>query len=108
VIVAAVRWVPLRVLVVFLGVVVFTGFGLLGVYRYVDGYWLSRGFPPPSDPAYVARLGVEQTITVSSSAIGRRQQVDVYLPPNYSSHPRRRYPVLYLLHGEPGRPAAFL
>jgi enterochelin esterase-like enzyme len=34
--------------------------------------------------------------------------VVVYLPPGYSSDPTRRYPVLYLLHGFPGRPAAFL
>ncbi|MEP6813132.1 MAG: alpha/beta hydrolase-fold protein [Actinomycetota bacterium] len=46
---------------------------------------------------------------VTSPALGgRRQPVDVYLPPGYTSHPARRYPVLYLLHGVPGRPGAFL
>ena len=32
----------------------------------------------------------------------------MYLPPGYRTHPHRRYPVLYLLHGVPGRPGAFL
>jgi enterochelin esterase-like enzyme len=32
----------------------------------------------------------------------------VYLPPGYSSHSDTRYPVLYLLHGFPGRPLAFI
>jgi enterochelin esterase-like enzyme len=57
----------------------------------------------------VTSRGTALTIEVASRALGgRRQQVDVYLPPGYATHPRRRYPVMYLLHGEPGRPAAFL
>jgi enterochelin esterase-like enzyme len=34
--------------------------------------------------------------------------VIVYLPPGYGSHPTRRYPVFYLLHGSPGLPNALL
>jgi enterochelin esterase-like enzyme len=46
---------------------------------------------------------------VSSAALGGRSQpVEVYLPPGYDSSPTRRYPVIYLLHGFPGRPLAFL
>jgi enterochelin esterase-like enzyme len=83
--------------------------GLLGAYRYVNGYWLYRGFAKPHDPAYVTARGTAVATSVTSRALGgRRQTVDVYLPPGYAAHPRRRYPVLYLLHGEPGRPAAFL
>jgi enterochelin esterase-like enzyme len=83
--------------------------GFIGVYRYVDGYWLYRGFPRPSDPSYVHAQGRAVRIDVTSAALGGRiQPVDVYLPPGYATHPRRRYPVLYLLHGEPGRPGAFL
>jgi enterochelin esterase-like enzyme len=83
--------------------------GALGVYRYVRGYWLYRGFPPPKDPAFVATPGTTQQISVRSPALGgRSQQVVVYLPPGYASDPTRRYPVFYLLHGFPGRPAAFL
>jgi enterochelin esterase-like enzyme len=107
VIVAVGRWAPLRALVLGLALA-FVGVGAAGVYRYVDQYWLYRGFPPPQDPTYVVRAGTEQKISVASPATGRRREVDVYLPPGYASHPRRRYPVLYLLHGEPGLPNAFL
>ena len=83
--------------------------GLIGAYRYVDNYWLYRGFAPPHDAAFVKNHGSAMQISVTSPALGgRRQPVDIYLPPGYSTHPARRYPVLYLLHGFPGRPAAFL
>lgn len=90
------------------GLLGFTAVGLVGVFRYLDGYWLYRGFPPPRDPVYVTTRGTEQTISIWSPAIGRRQEVQVYLPPGYARSPGRRFPVLYLLHGEPGRPGAFL
>jgi enterochelin esterase-like enzyme len=83
--------------------------GLLGVYRYVDNYWVYRGFAPPHDPAYVKVRGTSGRFFVTSPALGgRRQLVDVYLPPGYALHPSRHYPVMYLLHGAPGRPDAFL
>ncbi len=87
----------------------FCGVGLLGVYRYVDNYWLYRGFSPPRDPAFVKVHGRQETIRVRSPALGgRSQQVVVYLPPRYDASSTRRFPVLYLLHGFPGRPLAFL
>ncbi len=87
----------------------FVSVGLLGAYRYVDDYWLYRGFGKPHDPAYVRTRGTGVRLEVASAALGdRHQPVDVYLPPGYAAHPHRRYPVLYLLHGEPGRPGAFL
>jgi enterochelin esterase-like enzyme len=83
--------------------------GALGLYRYLDNYWLYRGFRPPSDPSYVRAYGTSGRFYLASPALGgRRQPVDVYLPPGYRTHPARRYPVLYLLHGVPGRPGAFL
>jgi enterochelin esterase-like enzyme len=88
---------------------VFVTVGLIGAYRYLDNYWLYRGFAPPSDPAYVHERGTAARFYLASAALGgRRQPIDVYLPPGYAAHPRRRYPVLYLLHGVPGRPGAFL
>jgi len=103
------RLAPLRAVAVLLGAAVFITVGMVGVYDYVDGYWLYRGFAPPHDPAYVQAAGTQSTITVQSAALGgRRQYVDVYLPPGYASNGHRRYPVLYLRHGEPGRPGAFL
>jgi len=87
----------------------FVGVGGLGIYRYARNYWLYRGFPPPHDPAFVRERGTTVRLYVESAALdGRRQPVDVYLPPGYAAHPRRRYPVFYLLHGFPGRPGAFL
>ena len=91
------------------GLSVFLGVGSVGVYRYLWNFWTYRGFAPTHDPAYVASPGVEHTFDVASPALGgRRQQVVVYLPPGYDAHPAKRYPVLYLLHGSPGTPHAFL
>jgi enterochelin esterase-like enzyme len=90
-------------------IALFIALGLVGVYRYVNAFWLYRGFPPPRDPAYVTLHGTTQTIYVESPALGgRRQQVVVYLPPGYRASGSQRYPVFYLLHGFPGRPRAFL
>jgi enterochelin esterase-like enzyme len=90
-------------------VALFSAVGVVGVYRYLDNYWLYRGFAPPRDAPYVRIRGSEQSILVVSPALGgRKQQVIVYLPPGYASSPHVRYPVFYLLHGFPGRPAAFL
>ena len=90
-------------------VAAFLTVGFVGVDRYGRNYWLYRGFPPPHDPAYVTEKGTVEHIKVTSPALGgRSQDVYVYLPPGYASHPARRYPVLYLLHGFPGRPLAFL
>ena len=83
--------------------------GAVGIYRYVDNFWLYRGFPAPKEPSYVRVRGTEQTISVASPALGgRRQSVNVYLPPGYAAHPKMRYPVFYLLHGFPGFPRQFL
>ena len=86
----------------------FVAVGLAGLYRYVDSYWLYRGFAPPHDPAFVKEQGTLQTIEVPSAVIGgRSQQVVVYLPPGYAQS-TQRYPVLYLLHGFPGDPQGFV
>ena len=87
----------------------FVAVGFVGVDRYARNYWLYRGFPPPHDPAYVTQAGTQEHIQVTSAALGgRAQDVYVYLPPGYADNPNRRYPVLYLLHGFPGRPLAFM
>ncbi len=103
---------PLRPAIVVGGTVLaalFVAVGMIGVYRYLNNYWLYRGFPPPHDPAFVQRHGAVQSFRLASPALdGRRQQVVVYLPPGYNPAAARRYPVFYLLHGVPGRPWAFL
>src|SRR5437763_10625174 len=82
--------------------------GVIGTYRYLDNYWLYRGFAPPKDPAFVSTKGRLVHFTLASAALGgRRQPVEVYLPPGYATHTRMRYPVVYLLHGFPGVPANY-
>ena len=46
--------------------------------------------------------------TFASPALGRSpQHVEVFLPPGYDNHPNLRYPVVELLHGDPGSPDDF-
>ena len=87
----------------------FLAVGLFGARNYLENFLQYRGFAPPREPAYVEVPGTLQRIAVASPALGgRRQEVYVYLPSGYAQHPARRYPVLYLLHGFPGRPLAFV
>ena len=87
----------------------FLAVGFVGAYRYFNNYWLYRGYSPPRDPAFVRVQGREETFGLTSAALGgRTQQVVVYLPPGYDTNSSRHYPVMYLLHGFPGRPDAFL
>jgi S-formylglutathione hydrolase FrmB len=88
---------------------VFLAVGILGVRGYVDNFLVYRGFAPPREAAFVKQPGTLEKVFVRSPALGgRSQETYVYLPPGYSSQPQRRYPVLYLLHGFPGRPLAFI
>jgi enterochelin esterase-like enzyme len=80
-------------------------FGGVGVYRYVERYSLYRGFPAPVTPQGVPR-GRVLHVYFHSRALGRRVDYLVYLPPHYRR--RHRYPVLYLLHGEPGNVHTFV
>lgn len=99
----------LRPVLLVLLIVALVAPGLLGLGQYLQNFWIYRGYPPPSDPSFVTQAGTTQSISVASAALGgRRQPVIVYLPPGYAQHPTKRYPVFYLLHGFPGRPAAFL
>ena len=87
----------------------FLAVGLLGARGYIDNFLTYRGFDPPRDPAFVTQPGITQPVNVPSSALGgRSQEAYVYLPSGYAQDPTRRFPVLYLLHGFPGRPLAFL
>ncbi len=87
----------------------FVTVGLFGARSYLDNYLSYRGFAPPREPAFVRQAGTVRRLLVPSAALGgRRQEAYVYLPSGYAQHPHRRYPALYLLHGFPGRPLAFL
>jgi enterochelin esterase-like enzyme len=87
----------------------FLAVGLLGARAYFENFWVYRGFAPPRDPAAIGAPGTLQRIAVPSAALGgRAQEAYVYLPKGYAADSTHRYPVLYLLHGFPGRPLAFI
>ena len=83
--------------------------GLLGAFHYVHSYAIYRGFPVPSTPAGIPQ-GRLETVSFRSPAIGRTSRYLVYLPPGYSRAAARgkRFPVLYLLHGYPGKMPVFV
>ncbi|HEV2361504.1 MAG TPA: alpha/beta hydrolase-fold protein [Acidimicrobiales bacterium] len=95
--------------------------GAAGAFRYVDMFWVYRGFPPPTSPNTVwvgvgpARHKVDvlhatvQDVNVTSADLGGwPDPCYVILPPGYDPSGSIRYPVLYLLHGTPGAPTNFL
>jgi enterochelin esterase-like enzyme len=79
--------------------------GVLGSFSYWEAYYQHRGFVAP---ARLRRAGAGRLLSVNfhSAALGRSADYLVYLPSGYN--PSRRYPVLYLLHGSPGRPQVFV
>jgi enterochelin esterase-like enzyme len=78
--------------------------GLAGAYLYVHRYWLYRGFPAPALPASVS-AGREVRVSFFSHALQARTSYLAYLPPGYAREAAtgRRFGVLYVLHGHPGR-----
>lgn len=82
----------------------FVGVGLGGAFSYWEAYYQHRGFTPPRRLAQSAP-GRLETVHFYSEALRRRAEYLVYLPAGYST--LRRYPVMYLLHGSPGRPQLF-
>jgi enterochelin esterase-like enzyme len=81
--------------------------GAAGVYQYAETFWQYRGYAAPVLPVGVAAPTLT-TITVVSPALGGfRDKVVVMLPPGYATDTKRRYPVLYLLHGFPAKPTDF-
>jgi enterochelin esterase-like enzyme len=79
--------------------------GLLGAYSYGQAYYVHRGFTPL---AQLPRAGTGRLTSVHfySASLHRNAFYLAYLPPGYQ--PSHRYPVLYLLHGMPGRPQVFI
>ena len=52
------------------------------------------------------RFSRVETLMVGTPTLGvPPARVYVYLPPGYGANPKRRYPVVYLLHGYPGGPS---
>jgi enterochelin esterase-like enzyme len=83
--------------------------GLFGAYVYAHRYDLYRGFPAPKTPAGVPK-GTVKTVNFYSPSLHATHSYIVYLPPHYAQQAARgrRFPVLYLLHGDPGKPDIFI
>jgi enterochelin esterase-like enzyme len=65
-------------------------------------YGPDHGIFLPSLPNGAVTTGRIEDRSFFSTAMGEARPYSVYLPPGYSPHGSRRYPVLYLLHGDPG------
>jgi len=83
--------------------------GVLAAYVYGHRYSLYRGFPAPTTPAGVPQ-GTVRDVSFYSPALQGTHHYLVYLPPHYAQAAARgrRFPVLYLLHGDPGSPDVFI
>ena len=79
--------------------------GLIGAWSYGQAYSQHRGF---AVVLRIPRAGAGRLLNVDfySRALHRRDYYLVYLPPGYK--PSKHYPVLYLLHGMPGKPEVFV
>src|ERR1700761_8314033 len=79
--------------------------GLIGAWSYGQAYSQHRGLEVVLQ---IPRAGTGRLLNVDfySTALHRRDYYLVYLPPGYKAS--RHYPVLYLLHGMPGKPEVFV
>ncbi len=69
---------------------------------------LRTPLPVPAPISTDAAGSAIARITYPSLALGRNDSFLVYLPPGYRATASRRYPVLYLLHGDKQGAASFL
>jgi S-formylglutathione hydrolase FrmB len=77
----------------------------LRVLTFVATLALAAPAAAAQDPALLEteRLSPRlQELTFKTSALAAPTKVRILLPAGYASHPKRRYPVLYLLHGASG------
>ena len=59
----------------------------------------SRGWPAAASTVVPGSEGAVDHVTMSDSSFGVHGNYSIYLPPGYGQDPRRRCPVVYLLHG---------
>jgi enterochelin esterase-like enzyme len=73
--------------------------GIDGIVRYGPSHGVYQPVVPPKRNA-----GPSHVLFTSfhSGSMGQDRPFAVYVPPGYSTDTERRYPVLYLLHGDPG------
>jgi S-formylglutathione hydrolase FrmB len=85
-----------------------TPFGLLALVAVIAGLGTGVSAFGGGESAPAAMGGHVVTLRLYSPALRRRERVLVYVPPGYATAPRRRYPLLLLLHGVPARPEDFV
>ena len=89
-------WVNARAFVVLLSAVAVTQLG----YPQPPGAQADVHTPPPAGAGKYERVAVHGDSLVGNlEGDSPDRMVSVYLPPSYAKEPKRRYPVLYLLHG---------
>jgi S-formylglutathione hydrolase FrmB len=90
-----------------------------GVNAWFDAYPHLASFTPTAGwarispghatPPTATTAGAIDTLRIAGPASGFGTHLAyAYLPPQYFTEPQRRFPVLLLLHGSPGRPADWL
>ena len=55
--------------------------------------------PSPARTVVAGPYGEVEHVSLAGSSFGVHGDYSIYLPPGYGQDPRRRYPVVYLLHG---------
>jgi enterochelin esterase-like enzyme len=55
--------------------------------------------PAPASTVVAGPQGEVEHVSLAASSFGVHGDYTIYLPPGYGQDPRRRYPVVYLLHG---------
>ncbi|AGY57575.1 alpha/beta hydrolase [Gloeobacter kilaueensis] len=67
-------------------------------------YWVfALGAVQPDGPVAAPGTRPFELLTYQSRLLGMPRQYALFLPPGYTSHPERRYPTIYLLHGGHGQ-----
>lgn len=82
------------------------GFGIVALLGGA-GYWLFiLGAPQPDAPPTESKASKDSKIkltfslqTFDSKAMGEVRKYGLILPPGYNENPKKRYPVIFLLHG---------
>jgi enterochelin esterase-like enzyme len=82
---------------VIIGALVLTGSNLDSILNYGTTANIYQPAHPP-----VLRGMVQPGIYPSPALGGAKRKFMLYLPPSYFRAPQRRYPVMYMLHGDPG------
>ncbi len=75
-------------------------FSFLTYFIFINHYISAQNSPASAKQGTVERIKVHgKGLEGNLSGDSPDREVSIYLPPSYKSNPKRRYPVVYLLHG---------